>query len=101
MKATCTNFSVIVLTHQRERRLLIEEIVQIEFTSTLTQEDENRLAPAVLKALSGVLDMLPIAYILRVETTDDSVLVHVSPQPSGWDAVPVGTTDAVRPVFES
>ena len=75
--------------------------MQIEFTSTLTQEDENRLAPAVLKALSGVLDMLPIAYILRVETTDESVLVHVSPQPSAWDAVPVGPMDTIRPVLES
>ena len=74
-------------------------VVQIEFTSTLTQEDENRLAPAVLKALSGVLDMLPIAYILRVETTDDNVLVHVSPQPSAWETVP--GTDAVRPILES
>jgi hypothetical protein len=73
--------------------------VQIEFTSTLTQEDENR--PAVLKALSGVLDMLPIAYILRVETTDESVLVHVSPQPSSWDGVPVGPSDAIRPILES
>ena len=75
--------------------------MQIEFTSTLTQEDENRLAPAVLKALSGVLDMLPIAYILRVETTDESVLVHVSPQPSSWDGVPVGPSDAIRPILES
>ena len=76
-------------------------IVQIEFTSTLTQEDENRLAPAVLKALSGVLDMLPIAYILRVETTDDNVLVHISPQPSGWESVQVATADAIRPALES
>ena len=75
--------------------------MQIEFTSTLTQEDENRLAPAVLKALSGVLDMLPIAYILRVETTDEHVLVHVSPQPSAWESGPVGTADAIRSVLES
>ena len=81
--------------------MLIENIVQIEFTSTLTQEDENRLAPAVLKALSGVLDMLPIAYILRVETTDEHVLLHVSPQTEAWEAVPNGTADVIRPVLES
>jgi hypothetical protein len=75
--------------------------VQIELTSTLTREDENRLAPAVMKALSGVLDMLPIAYILRVETTDENILVHVSPQPAAWESVPVTTVDAIRPVLES
>ena len=51
--------------------------MHIEFTSTLTQDDENKLAPAVLKALSGILDMLPIAYMIRVETTDEHVLQHV------------------------
>lgn len=85
--------------------MLTTSCVQIEFTSTLTQEDENRLAPAVLKALSGVLDMLPIAYILRVETTDEHVLVHVSPQASTWDAAPTGTDlqpgEPVRSVLES
>jgi hypothetical protein len=50
--------------------------VRIEITSTLTQEDENRLAPAVLKALSGLLDMLPIAYMIRVETTGRACAPH-------------------------
>jgi hypothetical protein len=54
-----------------------------------------------MKALSGVLDMLPIAYILRVETTDENILVHVSPQPAAWESVPVTTVDAIRPVLES
>ena len=45
----------------------------IELASTLTREDENRLAPAVLKAISGMLDMLPIAYAIRIETTDQSI----------------------------
>jgi hypothetical protein len=61
--------------------------VRIEFTSTLTQEDENRLAPALLKALSGLLDMLPIAYMIRVETTDEHVLQHVSPHLGSWSQV--------------
>jgi hypothetical protein len=47
--------------------------VHIELASTLTREDENKLAQAVLKAVSGMLDMLPIAYVLRVETVDQSL----------------------------
>jgi hypothetical protein len=76
--------------------------VHIEFTSTLTTEDENRLAPAVLKALSGLLDMLPIAYLLRVETTDQNVLEHVStnlaPLP---EPLVLLVPDSSRPLIES
>ena len=76
--------------------------MHIEFTSTLTQEDENRLAPAVLKALSGVLDMLPIAYLIRVETTDQHVIQHLSPQAEvTWEPVPVAATDQTPAVRES
>jgi len=80
--------------------------VRIEFTSTLTQDDENRLAPAVLKALSGFMDLLPIAYMIRVETTDEHVLQHVSPHIENWDpvAAPPGVmtgTDPARIISES
>jgi hypothetical protein len=75
--------------------------VHIELTSTLTHDDENRLAPAVLKALSGVLDMLPIAYILRVETTDERVLCHVSTNTSEWDPMAALAGDHAQPVVES
>ena len=47
--------------------------MHIELASTLTKEDENKLAPALMKALAGMLDMLPIAYAIRVETTDQSI----------------------------
>jgi len=47
--------------------------VHIELASTLTREDENKLALAVLKTVSGMLDMLPIAYVLRVETADQAL----------------------------
>ena len=76
-------------------------IVHIELTSTLTQEDENRLAAVVLKALSGMLDMLPISYLVRVETTDQSVMEHVSPGLSGWDSMTSLATDTAQPVVES
>jgi hypothetical protein len=77
--------------------------VRIELASTLTQEDEDRLAPALLKALSGLLDMLPIAYMIRVETTDEHVLQHVSPKIAAWDQIGGGavSNDPPRPVVES
>jgi len=75
--------------------------VRIELTSTLTQEDEDRLAPALLKALSGLLDMLPIAYMIRVETTDEHVLQHVSPKITEWDQIGSVATDESRPAAQS
>jgi uncharacterized protein (TIGR03790 family) len=81
-------------------QIAIQRTVHIELTSTLTQEDENRLAPAVLRALSGLLDMLPISYLVRVETTDQSVIEHVSPGISAWDANSL-VADMARPVVES
>jgi hypothetical protein len=66
--------------------------VNIRFVSTLTPEDENALAPAVLKAMATILDLLPIAYMLRIDTADAQVYQHVrqDAQPSGLitDAMP-------------
>ena len=75
--------------------------MHIELTSTLTQEDENKLAAVVLKALSGMLDMLPISYLVRVETTDQSVIEHVSPGLSSWDQMSSLAPDTAQPVVES
>jgi hypothetical protein len=50
--------------------------LNIHFTSSLTPEDENVLAPVVLTALAGILDLLPIAYILRIETSDSQMYEH-------------------------
>ena len=70
--------------------------MHIEVTSTLTQEDEANLAPAVLKLLSGVLDMLPVAYMVRVETTDEHVFQHVNPKASAWDPASPDVDSAQR-----
>ena len=70
--------------------------MHIEVTSTLTQEDEKRIAPAVLKLLAGILDMLPVAYMVRIETTDQQVLEQVNPQLSAWDATAQSADDATR-----
>jgi hypothetical protein len=53
--------------------------VNIRFTSSLTAEDENILAPAVIAALSSILDLLPIAYMIRIDTSDSQVYQHSGP----------------------
>lgn len=45
----------------------------IRFTSSLTTDDENRLAPVALRALSAILSALPIAYTIRIDTSDAQV----------------------------
>jgi len=42
--------------------------MQIHLVSSLTPDDERRLAPAMLAAIGRVLDRLPVAYSVRVET---------------------------------
>jgi hypothetical protein len=50
--------------------------MNIRFISSLTPEDEDRIAPAVLKAVGAFLDQLPIAYTLRIETSGNGVFQH-------------------------
>ncbi|HEX7780736.1 MAG TPA: hypothetical protein VF424_15910, partial [Vicinamibacterales bacterium] len=53
--------------------------MDIRFTSTLTSEDENIVAPAILTALASILDLLPIAYMIRIDTVDSHVYQHTGP----------------------
>jgi len=53
--------------------------MDIRFVSTLTAEDENSFAPALLKAIGSLLDRLPIAYTVRIETTGAQVFQHSHP----------------------
>jgi hypothetical protein len=53
--------------------------VNIRFTSSLTQDDENRLAAALVRALGSILDSMPIAYVLRIDTSDANVYQHAGP----------------------
>ena len=57
------------------------DIMEIRFISSLTAEDENVFAPALLKAIGALLDQFPIAYTLRIETTGSQVFQH-SPAPT-------------------
>ena len=42
----------------------------------MTSEDEKLFAPALLKAVAALLDQLPIAYTVRIETTGAEVFQH-------------------------
>ena len=48
--------------------------MDIHLVSTLTCEDEDRVADALVVALAELLDGLPIAYALRVETSRTRVV---------------------------
>jgi hypothetical protein len=52
--------------------------MEIRFVSSLTAEDENAFAPALLKAIGALLDNLPIAYTMRIETIGAQVFQHTS-----------------------
>ena len=55
----------------------------IRFTSSLTADDESVLGPSILKALTTMLDMFPIAYSIRIDTSGSEVFQHSSPQRVG------------------
>jgi hypothetical protein len=61
--------------------------MDIHVASSLTPEDEEGIAPSVLEAVRGVLDRMPIAYAIRVETVSQRVLQHSAvagpPPPDG------------------
>ncbi len=53
--------------------------MEIRFISSLTADDEKRVASAVLAAVGSLLDELPIAYTLKIETASGEVLHHTHP----------------------
>jgi hypothetical protein len=53
--------------------------MEIRFVSSLAPEDEDVVAAALLPALGALLDRLPIAYTLRIETTGAQVFQHSHP----------------------
>ena len=56
--------------------------MDIRFVSSLTPDDENLFAPALLKAVGALLDQLPIAYTMRIETTGAQVYQHTHATPN-------------------
>lgn len=53
--------------------------MDIRFVSSLTIDDENRIAPALLAAITQLLDLIPLVYAIRIETTGGRVLQHSHP----------------------
>jgi len=43
--------------------------MEIHLVSSLTSDDESRLAPTMLAAIGHVLERLPVSYSVRIETT--------------------------------
>jgi hypothetical protein len=50
--------------------------MEIHLVSSLTPEDENRLAPRVLAAIGEVLETLPVSYSVRIETATGNAIHH-------------------------
>jgi hypothetical protein len=50
--------------------------MNIRFVSSLTTEDEIRLAEGLLTAFASLLDQFPISYTLKIEAGDSLVLQH-------------------------
>ena len=63
--------------------------MEIRFISTLTADDEGQMAPALMHAVTALLDALPIAYTLRIETLGAQVFQHTSPSanPAASEAI--------------
>ena len=67
--------------------------MNIQFTSSLTPDDENAMAPALLNACCRILDLLPIAYMIRIETSDARIYEHIgSSEQPGLDLHPSRVT---------
>jgi hypothetical protein len=56
--------------------------MEIRFISTLTADDEGQMAPALMHAVTALLDALPLAYTLRLETLGAQVFQHTHPSPT-------------------
>jgi hypothetical protein len=65
--------------------------VNIRFISSLTPEDEEVFAAALLKGVRAMLDQFPLAYTLRIETTSSRIFQHTTP------SVDVGLAQPARP----
>ena len=69
--------------------------MEIRFISTLTADDEGQMAPALMNAVTALLDALPIAYTLRIETLGAQVFQHTHPSPASVETSH-GAADARR-----
>jgi hypothetical protein len=73
--------------------------MEIRFISTLTADDEGQMAPALMNAVTALLDALPIAYTLRIETLGAQVFQHTHPSAHSALAGDTPSRPAERPVL--
>jgi hypothetical protein len=50
--------------------------MEIHLVSSMTSDDESRLAPAMLTAIGRILDRLPISYSVRIATAAGNEIQH-------------------------
>ena len=62
--------------------------MDIRVISSLTADDEVRIAPMLLGELAQVLARMPIAYDIRIETSEGRVFTHRH-TPDGSVSVPL------------
>ena len=62
--------------------------MEIRFVSSLTEEDEDALAPIVLNAIGALLEQFPLAYTLRIETCGKRVHQRHHPRIAPADLAP-------------
>lgn len=70
--------------------------MEIHLVSSLTPDDESRLAPSMLAAIGRILDRLPVSYSVRIETSGGNAIHHnhTAPVPAFAD----GSDDAASEV---
>jgi len=61
--------------------------MEIAFVSSLTAEDEAQIARSFMAAFAGILDILPIAYSIRITTSSGTA----------FDRTHLPTRDAEEP----
>ncbi len=61
--------------------------MDIHFISSLTPDDEDRLAPAILEAIKPMLELMPIAYTIRIRTASNSVYQHTRTELADAEAI--------------
>ncbi|HEY7497022.1 MAG TPA: hypothetical protein VH740_00840 [Vicinamibacterales bacterium] len=71
--------------------------MEIRFISTLTADDEGQMAPALMHAVTALLDALPIAYTLRIETLGAQVFQHTHPSAGAGPMPESVVAPAARP----
>jgi hypothetical protein len=75
--------------------LLRKPPVNIRFISTLTAEDENHLAPGILKAVAALAEMFPIRFVVRLDTADGQT--YYAGNPGGGNHGGTGQNESPGP----